>query len=196
MTDLTDCSLRSVPAINDGWMQGARIARSSHFNERPAGEISLLVIHNISLPPGKFGGGYVERFFAGDLPVADDPYFETIKDLEVSSHFFITRQGEAVQFVSCLKRAWHAGKSFFAGRSACNDFSVGIELEGTDILPYTDMQYRTLSFLTLALMKAYPDITTSRITGHQDIAPGRKTDPGPAFDWQRFKNDLETLRNL
>ena len=138
----------------------------------------------------------MERFFAGDLPVADDPYFETIKDLEVSSHFFITRQGEAVQFVSCLKRAWHAGKSSFAGRSACNDFSVGIELEGTDILPYTGMQYRTLSFLTLALMKAYPDITTSRITGHQDIAPGRKTDPGPAFDWQRFKNDLETLRNL
>lgn len=171
-------------------MQGAKIIRSQHFNRRPEGEISLLVIHNISLPPGQFGGGYVERFFTGCLPVAEDPYFETIRDLEVSSHFFIARTGETVQFVSCLDRAWHAGKSCFDGRGSCNDFAVGIELEGTDTVPYTDFQYRSLKFLTLALMRTYPDITPERITGHQNIAPDRKTDPGLSFDWKRFKNNL------
>ena len=188
MNESADLSLNAVPLIRNGWMQGVRIVRSTHFNRRPEGEISLLVIHNISLPPGQFGGGYVERFFAGCLPVAEDPYFETIRDLEVSSHFFIARTGEVVQFVSCLERAWHAGKSCFDGRFACNDFAVGIELEGTDTLPYTDFQYRSLEFLTLALMRAYPDITPERITGHQNIAPERKTDPGPSFDWKRFKD--------
>lgn len=183
-------ALECEPVIENGWLKNVRTVPSSHFNARPDNEISLLVIHNISLPPGKFGGDYVEKFFTGCLPVNEDPYFETIKDLEVSSHLYIKRTGEVIQFVSFLDRAWHAGKSCFMGRNACNDFAVGIELEGTDDIPYTDEQYASLTFVTRALMRAYPAITVDRITGHEHIAPLRKTDPGEAFDWKRYLSAL------
>ncbi|MFZ2290734.1 MAG: 1,6-anhydro-N-acetylmuramyl-L-alanine amidase AmpD [Halopseudomonas yangmingensis] len=170
-----------------GWLDQATICHSPHFDARPSDtEISLLVIHNISLPPGRFATGDVQRFFAGKLDPSADPYFAGIAGMRVSSHFFIERDGAPSQFVSCNDRAWHAGRSRYAGREACNDFSIGIELEGTDELPYSDQQYRTLVELTMALQKVYPALHTWRITGHEHIAPGRKTDPGPAFDWQRY----------
>jgi len=163
---------------------------SPHFNERPAGEISLLVIHNISLPPGEFGADYITDLFCNRLDPAVHSYFAEIAHLQVSAHLLITRCGRVIQYVPFDKRAWHAGVSCFEGRENCNDFSIGIELEGTDDLPYTSEQYEVLSRVALVLMKAYPGITTQRITGHCDIAPGRKTDPGPAFDWPRFLNTL------
>ncbi|MBY4676742.1 1,6-anhydro-N-acetylmuramyl-L-alanine amidase AmpD [Marinobacterium arenosum] len=162
----------------------ARQVPSPNFNERPAGEpVSLLVIHNISLPPGRFGSGHVELFFQNRLPVEADPYYQQIKDLQVSAHLLIERAGAVVQFVDFDKRAWHAGQSCYAGRDNCNDFSIGIELEGTDDTPYTDAQYQTLAGVIAALRQAYPDIDTQALVGHCDIAPQRKTDPGPAFDW-------------
>ena len=160
---------------------------SPNFNQRPAGEVSLLVIHNISLPPGQFATGKVQEFFQNRLDAAENSYFEGIVDLRVSAHFLIERDGTVTQFVSCLERAWHAGVSSFEGRDTCNDFSLGIELEGTDDLPFTEAQYTALIGLTLQLRAAYPAITSQRICGHSDIAPGRKTDPGPAFDWRRFR---------
>lgn len=168
----------------DGWLRPVLRCPSSNFNSRPPGEVvSLLVIHNISLPPGQFGGGYIERFFCNNLPVADHSYFSTIRNLQVSAHCLIARDGSPTQFVSFLDRAWHAGASSFAGRSNCNDFSIGIELEGTDDLAYTDAQYRALADITRLLQKSYPAINRERIVGHSTVAPGRKTDPGPAFDW-------------
>lgn len=164
---------------------------SPNFNQRPDQEpVSLLVIHNISLPPGEFGSGHVQLFFQNQLPVEADPFYQQIKDLQVSAHLFIERTGEVTQFVDFDKRAWHAGKSQFDGRSECNDFSIGIELEGTDTEAYTDAQYQVLEQVTGALQQAYPKITKKRITGHSDIAPGRKTDPGPFFDWQRYKKSI------
>ncbi len=182
--------LTKEPEILAGWVQGIKTVISKHYNKRPKSEISLLVIHNISLPPAKFGNEFVERFFVGSLPRKADPYFEQIYTMEVSSHFFIKRSGAVVQFVSCLDRAWHAGKSFFEGREACNDFAIGIELEGTDTENFTDDQYESLKWLTKTLMHNYPQITLDRITGHSDIAPGRKTDPGACFDWERYKKSL------
>ena len=170
-----------------GWLSAVVHCPSTHFNERPAGvDISLLVIHNISLPPGQFGTGCVQQFFLGSLDPAADPYFFGIADLRVSAHFLIERGGGITQFVSCLQRAWHAGQSCFAGRDNCNDFSIGIELEGTDDQPFTDAQYASLIALTRTLQQAFPLITRERITGHEHIAPGRKTDPGPCFDWSRY----------
>ena len=163
---------------------------SPNFNERPDGEISLLVIHNISLPPGQFATGKVQAFFQNRLDVTEHPYFEGIKALRVSAHFLIERDGQITQFVSCLDRAWHAGISSFEGREACNDFSLGIELEGTDDQPFTDAQYQALIALTRQLQQHYPQITPQRICGHSDVAPGRKTDPGPCFDWARFRREL------
>jgi N-acetyl-anhydromuramoyl-L-alanine amidase len=175
----------------DGWAEEARLCKSSHFNERPpATAVSLLVIHNISLPPGQFGLGQVQRFFTGNLDKDAHPYFQEIAALRVSAHFLIERTGELTQFVSCLDRAWHAGQSSFCGRPDCNDYSIGVELEGTDTLPYTDAQYHRLVALTDALMARFPAITAERITGHDVIAPGRKTDPGPAFDWVRYHRAL------
>ncbi|MNF26178.1 1,6-anhydro-N-acetylmuramyl-L-alanine amidase AmpD [compost metagenome] len=174
-----------------GWCEGARHCPSPNFNERPAGEISLLVIHNISLPPAQFATGKVQAFFQNRLDITEHPYFEGIAQLRVSAHFLIERDGTLTQFVSCLERAWHAGVSRFAGREGCNDFSLGIELEGTDDLPFTDAQYQALSALTRQLQAAYPAITLERICGHSDIAPGRKTDPGPAFDWARYRAGLQ-----
>ena len=173
-----------------GWCHGVQVCPSPNFNERPAGEISLLVIHNISLPPAQFATGKVQEFFQNRLDVTEHPYFAGIADLRVSAHFLIERDGSVTQFVSCLERAWHAGVSMFEGRETCNDFSVGIELEGTDDLPFTDAQYQALITLTRQLQTAFPAITGARICGHSDIAPWRKTDPGPAFDWARYRAAL------
>lgn len=169
-----------------GWFQGIRHCPSPNCNARPQGEISLLVVHNISLPPGQFGTGKVQAFFQNRLPVDEHPFYAEIASLQVSAHFFIERDGAVTQFVSCLERAWHAGQSWFDGRDNCNDFSLGIELEGTDDQPYSDAQYASLAELSRQLLAAYPALTAQRIRGHSDIAPGRKTDPGPAFDWQRL----------
>ncbi|TBU88635.1 1,6-anhydro-N-acetylmuramyl-L-alanine amidase AmpD [Phytopseudomonas dryadis] len=176
--------------LEGGWYQGIRHCPSPNFNERPQGEISLLVIHNISLPPGQFGTGQVQAFFENRLQPDAHPYFAAIAAMTVSAHFLIERDGAMTQFVSCLDRAWHAGVSRFDGRENCNDFSLGIELEGTDELPFTDAQYVALVDLTRVLQRAYPAITLERICGHSDIAPGRKTDPGPAFDWPRLRAAL------
>lgn len=181
--------MRLDPAT--GWCHGVRHCPSPNFNERPAGEISLLVIHNISLPPGQFGTGKVQEFFQNRLDVTEHPYFAGIADLRVSAHFLIERDGAVTQFVSCLDRAWHAGVSSFQGRETCNDFSLGIELEGTDDQPFSDAQYHSLISLSRQLRRAFSDITPQRICGHSDIAPGRKTDLGPGFDWARFRAALE-----
>lgn len=170
-----------------GWLRQARHCRSPNFGPRPEGAaISLLVVHNISLPPGQFGGDAIERFFCNRLDPDAHPYFQEIRDLQVSAHALIRRDGECVQFVSFLDRAWHAGRSSFNGEEECNDFGIGIELEGTDDVPYEAAQYRTLARLTQAIMRRWPSVTLERLTGHCDIAPGRKTDPGPAFDWSHF----------
>lgn len=175
-----------------GRVPSARWCASPNFNERPPGKTpSLLVIHNISLPPGQFSGDAIEQFFCNRLEASAHPYFQAIADLEVSSHLLIRRAGSVLQFVNLRDRAWHAGRSSFEGENECNDFSIGIELEGTDEIPYTDAQYQRLSVLSALIMKAWPEITMARLTGHSDIAPGRKTDPGPAFDWLRFRNQVK-----
>lgn len=167
-----------------GLVRGVRQVLSPHFDQRPVPhDVSLIVMHGISLPPGRFGGPYIEQFFCGNLPVAAHPYFQEIATQRVSAHLLVLRDGRLVQFVALDKRAWHAGKSSYAGREACNDFSIGIELEGTDELRYEPAQYATLAMLVPALLDAYPTLGRERIVGHSDIAPGRKTDPGPAFDW-------------
>ena len=176
--------------LEDGWITSARKVPSPHFNQRPENEIpSLLISHNISLPPGEFGGPWIDQLFTGTLPPDAHPYFADIAQLRVAAHCLIRRDGELVQYVSFDQRAWHAGVSQFAGRENCNDFSMGIELEGTDPLPYTDAQYKTLKKVSALLLKHYP-LTLERITGHSDIAPQRKTDPGPAFDWIRYKESI------
>lgn len=176
--------------LEDGWITSARKVLSPHFNQRPENEIpSLLIIHNISLPPGEFGGPWIDQLFTGTLPPDAHPYFADIAQLRVAAHCLIRRDGELVQYVSFDQRAWHAGVSQFAGRENCNDFSMGVELEGTDTLPYTDAQYKTLKKVSALLLKHYP-LTLERITGHSDIAPQRKTDPGPAFDWIRYKESI------
>lgn len=177
-------------SIRDHLLVGAEQCHSQNQNERPDGEISLLVIHNISLPPEQFGGPGIRQLFTNCLDPEEHPYYAQIFQLEVSAHLLIDRQGSVTQFVPFDKRAWHAGRSCFEGREACNDFSIGIELEGADETPYTDAQYRSLVEVTKQLIRAYPDITAERICGHSDIAPGRKTDPGPAFDWQRYRSSL------
>ncbi|MDI6935863.1 1,6-anhydro-N-acetylmuramyl-L-alanine amidase AmpD [Serratia sp. Se-PFBMAAmG] len=176
--------------LEDGRIYSAGKVPSPHFNQRPENEIpSLLIIHNISLPPGEFGGPWIDQLFTGTLPPDAHPYFADIAQMRVAAHCLIRRDGELVQYVSFDQRAWHAGVSQFAGRENCNDFSMGIELEGTDTLPYTDAQYKTLKKVTALLLKHYP-LTLERITGHSDIAPQRKTDPGPAFDWIRYKESI------
>lgn len=172
---------------NTGWVSGVRQLPSENHNSRPSPEISLLVIHNISLPPGQFGTGMVEALFTNQLPIDAHPYFADLDGLTVSAHFFIERDGAITQFVSCQDRAWHAGISTFNGRDNCNDFSLGIELEGVDDLAYSDAQYQSLNQLVAELTQHYPLITAERICGHSDIAPDRKTDPGPAFIWQRLQ---------
>lgn len=185
-------STRTVPipldpmrVNDDGLVEGVRHIPSPNCDERPAGAVvDLLVIHAISLPPGEFGGPGVIELFTNCLDPEAHPYYRSLRDLRVSAHFLIRRDGEVIQFVSCGLRAWHAGESVFQGRSHCNDFSVGVELEGTDEAPFTDAQYQALALLTRALVLVYP---ISAAAGHCDIAPGRKTDPGPHFDWARFQ---------
>jgi AmpD protein len=165
----------------DGWLAGTVRIESPNHDERPPGTtINLIVLHAISLPPGKFGGSSVEAFFTNRLDPAGDPYFATIAARQVSAHFFIRRDGSVVQFVSCLQRAWHAGISCWRGRERCNDFSLGIEIEGDDNSDFAAMQYLSLEVLLKRLRFEYP---IEFIVGHADIAPGRKTDPGPHFDW-------------
>ncbi len=173
-------------------LPGLRHQHSPHCNERPDGiDIGLLVIHNISLPPGEFGGGYVDQLFAGTLDCDAHPAFADLRGLRVSAHFFISRLGEVTQYLPVAARAWHAGVSAWCGRDNCNDFSIGIELEGTDTIPYTEAQYASLLQLIRRLMQLCPAITVNSIVGHADIAPGRKTDPGPAFDWSRVRAALQ-----
>lgn len=174
--------------VTSGWLQGVRRVESPNQDERPAdAAIDLLVIHGISLPPGEFGGGWIDALFTNTLDPQAHPYFQEIADLRVSTHVLIRRDGEIVQYVPFHRRAWHAGQSCFEGRARCNDFSIGVELEGCDDRPYEEAQYAALAELARALMAAYPGITPERIAGHSDIAPGRKTDPGVAFDWPRFR---------
>jgi AmpD protein len=173
----------------DGYVDEARYLASGNCDERPQGEaITLLVIHNISLPPGEFGGDGIVRLFTNTLDAAAHPYYETLVGTRVSAHFLVRRTGELLQFVPCAKRAWHAGASSWRGRERCNDYSIGIELEGADDVPYTEAQYGVLAQLARALQSAYP---IAAIAGHCDIAPVRKTDPGPSFDWPRFRRAIE-----
>jgi len=168
-----------------GWVSGVRKMASPNCDARPNGTvIGLLVIHNISLPPGEFGGTAVAQLFSNTLDTESHPYYAQLKGLRVSAHFLIRRDGGIVQFVPCSKRAWHAGASLWKGRSGCNDFSIGVELEGSDYVSFNDRQYTALIRLTRLLQRAYP---IRAIVGHADIAPGRKTDPGPYFDWPRYR---------
>ena len=176
-----------------GWLTDAVRVDSPNFDERPSDcEPSIVVIHNISLPPGEYGGPWIDELFCNCLDPNAHPYFAEISKLKVSSHLFIRRNGEVRQYVSFDNRAWHAGKSCFQGREACNDFSIGIELEGCDDELYTDVQYQTLVELTTILQQRYPAILAERIVGHSDIAPERKTDPGQAFDWPKYKEMLKS----
>jgi AmpD protein len=191
-SETPDSSAGSVPPCKvctaTGLVEGVRHLPSPNYDERPPGtEIDLVVVHGISLPPGCFGGDAIDRFFSNALDVSEHPFFAEIEGVRVSAHLLIRRDGELVQYVPFHRRAWHAGVSRFHGRERCNDFSVGIELEGTDDTPYEPEQYAALVSVVSALRAAYPAITADRITGHCDVAPGRKTDPGPAFDWARFR---------
>ena len=171
-----------------GLLVGVRQVLSPHQDARPAGvSADLIVLHGISLPPGEYGGPWIEQLFNGHLPPERHPYFAEIKGMRVSAHVLVRRDGELVQFVPFAARAWHAGVSMFEGRSACNDFSIGIEFEGSDDSAYEPAQYRSGGALLGALLAAYPQLDASRIVGHSDIAPGRKTDPGEAFDWAALR---------
>lgn len=174
-----------------GRLELARWCASPNFNRRPEGCLpELIVVHNISLPPGRFGGGEIEAFFCNVLDCSRDAFFEEIRELRVSAHFLIEREGDIVQFVSCDDRAWHAGASQWTGRTDCNDFSIGIELEGADMTAYSPVQYSQLCLLIRDLRAAYPSLNGGGIVGHSDIAPGRKTDPGAAFEWSRLRSLL------
>lgn len=173
--------------IKQGWLTDAVKIPSPNFNERPTGAaIDLIVVHAISLPPGEYHTRYIIDFFCNQLDTRLHPYFVEIGELKVSAHLLITRRGDVIQFVGFDQRAWHAGESVFHGVTNCNDFSIGIELEGDDETPFTDAQYHKLSNLCLTLIDYY-SIPRDHIAGHEDIAPGRKTDPGPCFDWSRFQ---------
>jgi AmpD protein len=198
MLEAHSSKLRGRGVIIDtatGWIEGVRRVASPNHDERPAGTaLELIVVHGISLPPGEFGTGWIDRFFLNDLPADAHPYFATICASTVSAHVLIARDGALTQYVSFDRRAWHAGKSLYCGRSACNDFSVGIELEGTDDVPYELEQYLALAALIAALRNAYPTLHGAAVVGHSDIAPGRKTDPGPAFDWSLLDWALAAAR--
>jgi N-acetyl-anhydromuramoyl-L-alanine amidase len=181
-----------VKITDAGLLAGARYIESPNCDERPpATLIDLLVIHNISLPPGEFGGRAIIELFTNCLDPGAHPYYCGIAHQRVSAHFLIRRDGELIQFVRCEKRAWHAGESSWRGRGRCNDFSLGIELEGSDDVPFTDVQYGALAELTLAIKASYP---IEHVVGHCDIAPDRKTDPGPCFDWVRYRQSISGSR--
>jgi AmpD protein len=182
--------LRSSTAVDaaTGLHAGARYVASPNFDERPQNTApDLIVVHGISLPPGEFGGPWIDRLFTNSLPREVHPYFAEVADLKVSSHVLIRRDAEIVQYVPFHLRAWHAGRSNYQGRERCNDFSIGLELEGTDGGAYEPAQYRALSRTILELCDAYPSLSIERVVGHSDVAPGRKSDPGPAFDWPRLR---------
>jgi AmpD protein len=181
----------------DVWLENVTKYETTHYDDREgsaSNKVDLLVIHNISLPPAEteddFNNNNVEQFFTGQLDSNQHPYFATIAQLRVSAHLYIKRTGQVIQFVPLNKRAWHAGVSEFNGKQRCNDFSIGIELQGTDVLPYTDLQYAALQQVSIQIQALYPDIVVDNIVGHCDIAPGRKTDPGFSFDWTRYKGRL------
>jgi AmpD protein len=180
--------MRCEVHVATGLLIGVRQVLSPHRDDRPAGAVpDLLLLHGISLPPGEFGGPWIDRLFTASLPPAAHPYFEEIAGHRVSAHVLIRRDGELVQYVPFGQRAWHAGVSQFEGRTACNDFSIGIEFEGTDEARYEEAQYLAAAALLRALLRAYPSLTAPRIVGHSDVAPGRKTDPGEAFDWVKMR---------
>ena len=176
---------------NSFFLEKAKICLSPNSSDRKSNEVSLLVIHNISLPPGNYGGDYIEKFFTNQLDHEEHPYFQDIAGLKVSSHLLIKRDGSITQFVPFNKKAWHAGISTFRGREDCNEFSIGIELEGTDESKYEKEQYESLISVTKELMSFFPDIKKDTIVGHSDIAPDRKTDPGKSFDWNYFRSNLD-----
>lgn len=174
--------------IKLGWLEPAKHIQTPNKDERPANiPISLIVIHCISLPPGKFGGHAIEQLFTNQLDPREHAYFESIHTLKVSAHALIQRDGKITQYVPFHQRAWHAGRSCYREKMNCNDFSIGIELEGTETTPYTDAQYQNLAELITVLIQSYPTLTYQDIAGHSDIAPGRKQDPGPYFDWPRLE---------
>lgn len=180
--------------VVNGQLIGARQVPSPNYNQRPENtEIQLIVIHNISLPPSQFGGGYIEQFFQNQLDWSIHPYFQTIQGMQVSTHLLILRTGEIIQFVNFNDRAWHAGRSSYLGKVECNDYSIGIELEGSDDRDFEEVQYQQLVDAVVALQQAYPK-TDHHLAGHSDIAPGRKTDPGTHFKWQRFREDLTQIK--
>ena len=186
LSDKPLLSMQNLHINCDGICTEAHLIASPNVDERPQQEISLIVIHNISLPPNQYGGEGVIELFTNTLNPETHPYYAEIAHLKVSSHFFIRRDGSLIQFASCLARAWHAGVSNWQGRERCNDFSIGIELEGSDFEAFEPHQYETLKSLINALKQAYP---IQAITGHSDIAPDRKTDPGPCFDWSLIKSE-------
>jgi AmpD protein len=179
---------KPAPLWVDGWYQFASPVESPNFGPRPPGcKPELIVVHAISLPPGCYGGKEVEQLFTNQLDWEQHPYFETIRDMTVSAHFYIRRRGELKQFVSTDDRAWHAGVSSYRGRSNCNDYSIGIELEGADGAPFEDEQYETLAALCAAILERYQ---MADLAGHEHVAPGRKTDPGAGFGWRRLQKSL------
>ncbi|GIK85047.1 MAG: N-acetyl-anhydromuranmyl-L-alanine amidase [Betaproteobacteria bacterium] len=189
---LRPASTASTPARSrlsaDGWLAGAARRPSPNCDERPAGaDVTLVVVHGISLPPGEFRGDGVERLFTNRLDAGAHPYYASVAHLRVSAHFLVRRDGRVLQFVPCVRRAWHAGVSTWQGRERCNDFSVGVELEGTDTRAYTARQYHRLARIVRALRTRYP---IAHVAGHSDVAPGRKSDPGPAFEWRRLRELL------
>lgn len=177
--------------IEDHLLKSAKQIQSPNYSERlNEDDINLIVIHSISLPPGKYNNSYIEEFFCNKLSVNENKYFESISDLKVSSHILIKRDGEIIQFVPFNKKAWHAGESVFKGRLNCNEFSIGIELEGCEEDDFTQNQYKNLVNICLTLFKYYPEITRQNIVGHSEIAPGRKTDPGKNFNWEYLRENL------
>lgn len=193
VSSMLNCSGVLMLNRSRDWLPNIRHCRSPFFNQRPSDELSLVVLHNISLPPDEFGGGYIDQLFLGKLNPREHSYFAEIAGLEVSAHLLIERAGQVTQYVGLMDRAWHAGHSEFLGRANCNNFSVGIELEGSDHQPFTAAQYEQLALVIRSMWSLYPQME-KWITGHQDIAPRRKTDPGPFFDWKHLKALLPEAR--
>lgn len=180
-----------------GLIRGVEYLKSPNQDQRPdLNDINMLVLHSISLPPGQFSGESISELFLNKLDLNSHPYFNLLEGLTVSAHLLIRRDGSIIQYVPFYKRAWHAGKSIFQGREKCNDFSIGIELEGTDDSTFEPIQYENLAYAIKAIMQAYPKITRDRIVGHSDVAPGRKTDPGPKFDWNYLDQLLQELNSI
>lgn len=182
-----------MPIVNH-WLIEANKSPSPNHDARPPGtQISLIVVHCISLPPGEFGGDWIDKLFLNALPPDVHPYFATLQGLRVSAHALVRRSGDVVQYVPFDRRAWHAGESCYEGVTRCNDFSIGIELEGTVETPYAEAQYASLARLIASLLDTYPGLSAQRITGHSDVSPGRKQDPGPHFDWPKLQRLLKNL---